>query len=127
MLNTLAVGPLKYVFAGLFAAVLALTVVVGIQSYRIQGKNLLIQTKETELAVSKASIKTLEDSLKNVQKEVEEKARQDKARQAEIARSLKVIEGQNKKLERLEDRLLSRQSTSDCKVPEDLKDAWTRL
>ncbi len=120
-------GIRAYLYAGVAAIVLALGVTVYVQHVKIDSKNERIKSLGTELSVSNQSITDLTNSLTQVRNQLVAKEREEQRKQAEIAANLRRIQEQDRSLEALETRLRQRPSTTNCPIPEDLKDAWRNL
>jgi septal ring factor EnvC (AmiA/AmiB activator) len=116
-----------YLYAGVAAIILALSVTVYVQHVKIDGKNDKIKAVNTELSVSNQSVKDLTKSLKDVGDQLAQKEKDDIAKQATIAANLKAIAEKDKSLESMEVRLKARKTTSNCPIPKDLNDAWNNL
>jgi septal ring factor EnvC (AmiA/AmiB activator) len=120
-------GIKNYLYAGVAAILLALSVTVYVQHVKIEGKNDKIKAVNTELSVSNQSVKDLTKSLKDVGDQLAQKEKDDLAKQATIAANLVRIAEQDKSLESMEARLKARKSGSNCPIPKDLNDAWNNL
>jgi len=120
-------GIKAYLYAGVAAIVLALSVTVYVQHVKIDGKNDKIKAVNTKLSVSNQSVTDLTKALKDVKDQFAQKEKDDLAKQATIAANLAHIAEQDKSLESMEARLKVRKSTSNCPIPKDLKDAWNNL
>lgn len=120
-------GIKTYLYAGVAAIVLALGITVYVQHVKIDGKNERIKSLGTELSVSNQSVTDLTNSLTGVRNQLIAKEREEQRKQAEIAANLRRIREQDRSLEAMELRLRQRPSTSNCTIPEDLKNAWRNL
>ncbi len=116
-----------YLYAGVAAILLALSVTVYVQHVKIEGKNDKIKAVNTELSVSNQSVTDLTKSLKDVGAQLAQKEKDDLAKQATIKANLAHIAEQDKSLESMEARLKARKSGSNCPIPKDLNDAWNNL
>jgi septal ring factor EnvC (AmiA/AmiB activator) len=120
-------GVKVYLYAGVAAILLALSVTVYVQHVKIEGKNDKIKAVNTELSVSNQSVTDLTKSLKDVGAQLAQKEKDDLAKQATIKANLAHIAEQDKSLESMEARLKARTSGSNCPIPKDLNDAWNNL
>lgn len=116
-----------YLYAGVAAILLALSVTVYVQHVKIEGKNDKIKAVNTELSVSNQSVTDLTKSLKDVGAQLAQKEKDDLAKQTAIKANLAHIAEQDKSLESMEARLKARKSGSNCPIPKDLNDAWNNL
>ena len=116
-----------YLYAGVAAILLALSVTVYVQHVKIEGKNDKIKAVNTELSVSNQSVTDLTKTIKDVRDQLAQKEKDDLAKQATIAANLARIAEQDKSLESMEARLKARKSASNCSIPKDLNDAWNNL
>lgn len=120
-------GIKTYLYAGVAAILLALSVTVYVQHVKIEGKNDKIKAVNTELSVSNQSVTDLTKAIKDVRDQLAQKEKDDLAKQATIAANLARIAEQDKSLESMEARLKARKSASNCPIPKDLNNAWNNL
>lgn len=120
-------GIKTYLYAGVTAILLALSVTVYVQHVKIESKNDKIKAVNTELSVSNQSVTDLTKAIKDVRDQLAQKEKDDLAKQATIAANLARIAEQDKSLESMEARLRARKTGSNCPIPKDLKDAWNNL
>lgn len=120
-------GIKTYLYAGVAAIVLGLSVFCFIQHVELNGKADKITALTTELSVSNSSVTETVAELNKVTVTLEANALKDQQTQAIIENNLQRVGTQDKPLEDLEQKLKDRKPTSTCPIPKDLDDAWNTL
>jgi hypothetical protein len=114
--------------AGVFLGTSTLLGIVAyVQSLVIDSKTNKVNTLTVELSVSKESVKGLTVALDDVKQDLQAKEKDDLLKQQTIKTMLAVVEEQDVRLEYLSKTLKGRKSGTNCAVPKELQDAWTRL
>lgn len=121
-------GIWQYVLAGLGAALLAVSVFAVIQTNRMHTAHVELESANTKLAVSNASISDLSKQLNGVLKDLQTAQVHDQQSQEALRKALKEQEGKDQSLTELEQRLRNKTNASvSTPIDKDIIDAWHSL
>lgn len=116
-----------YIIGVLLAAFIVSSAGWYVSNVRLESQVQKTKTAETQLEVSNASYVSIRDQYKSLTKQLQDNTEQALTNQKNIsAELLRAIEASKPNME-LEKKLLERIPQGDCKTPEDLKNAWSKL
>lgn len=123
------VGIWRYVAATLALAAVLFGVLAGIQTSRLHTANAKLDTVQTKLDVSNASIDDLSKQLKQVLLDLQTAQVHDQQSQEALHQALVVQQQKDQSLVQLEEKLRNNTNGSrdPTPIPEDIVDAWKAL